>query len=47
MKEISSCGNDAMLRQVTEAMLVKELNLELNTEVEWGNSNALHERDLI
>ena len=37
MKVASSCGNDAMLRQVTEAMLIKELNPELNTKDEWGN----------
>ena len=43
MKVVSSCGNDAMLRQVTEAILIKELNPELNT----GNSNALRERDRI
>ena len=44
---VSSCGNDAMLRQVTEAVLIKELNPELNTKEEWGNSNALRERKTI
>ena len=33
-----------MLKQVTEAVLVKELNPELNTKDELGNSNALRER---
>ena len=47
LKVVSSCGNDAMLRQVTEAILVKELNPELNTKDEWGNSNALREKDRI
>ena len=47
MKVVSSCGNDAMLRQVTKAILIKELNPELNTKEEWGNFNALHERDRI
>ena len=47
VKVVSSCGNDAMLRQVTEAILIKELNPELNTKDEWGNSNALRERDRI
>ena len=36
-----------MLRQVTEAMLMKELNPELNIKDEWGNSNATRERDRI
>ena len=47
MRVVSSCGNDAMLRQVTEAILIKELNQELNTKDEWGNSNALRKRDSI
>ena len=47
MKVVSSCGNDAMLRQVTEAILIKELNPELNTKDKWGNSYALRERDRI
>ena len=47
VKIVSSCGNDAMLRQVTAAILIKELNPELNTKDEWGNSNALRERDRI
>ena len=47
VKVVSSCGNDAMLRQVTKAILIKELNPELNTKDEWGNSNALRERDRI
>ena len=44
---MKSCGDDAMLRQVTEAVLIKELNPELNTKEEWGNSNALRERKTI
>ena len=44
---VSSCGNDAMLRQVTEAILIKELNPELNTKDEWGNSNVLRKEDRI
>ena len=47
LEVVSSCGNDAMLRQVTEAVLIKELNPELNTKEEWGNSNALRERKAI
>ena len=47
VKVVSSCGNDAMLRQVTEPILIKELNSELNTKDEWGNLNALRERDRI
>ena len=47
LEVVSSCGNDAMLRQVTEAVLIKELNPELNTKEEWGNSNALRERKTI
>ena len=46
LKVVSSCGNDAMLRQVTEAVLIKELNPELNAKEEWGNSNALRERKI-
>ena len=34
LKVVSSCGNDAMLRQVTEAVLIKELNPELNAKEE-------------
>ena len=45
LKVASSCGNDAMLRQVTEAILIKELNQKLNNKDEWGNSNALREKD--
>ena len=47
LEVVSSCGNDATLRQVTEAVLIKELNPELNTKEEWGNSNALRERKII
>ena len=46
LKVVSSCGNDAMLRQVTEAVLIKELNPELNAKEEWGNLNALRERKI-
>ena len=42
---VSSCGNDAMLRQVTEAILIKELNPEINIKDEWRDSNALREKD--
>ena len=28
LKELSSCGNDEKLRQVTEAILIKDLNQE-------------------
>ena len=41
LKVVSSCGNDAMLRQVTEAIFIKKLNPELNTKDESGNLNAL------
>ena len=47
VKVVSSCGNDAMLRKVTDTILIKELNPELNTKDEWGNSNVLRERDRI
>ena len=47
MNVVSACGNDAMLRQVTEVILIKELSPELNTKDESGNSNALRERDRI
>ena len=33
-----------MLRQVTEAVVIKRLNPELKTKEEWGNSNALRDR---
>jgi len=46
VKIVSSCSNDAMLRQVTEAILVKEIKSELNTKDEWGSSNALREREI-
>ena len=36
-----------MLRQVTEVILIKELNPEVHIKDEWGNSNALRERDRI
>ena len=47
MKVVSSCGNDLVLRQVTEVILIKELNPKLNTKDEWGTSNALRERALL
>ena len=43
---ISSCGNEAMLRQVKEAVLIKELNPELKSKEEWGHSNAQCERKI-
>ena len=36
-----------MLKQVTEVILSKELNPEVHIKDEWGNSNALRERDRI
>ena len=47
LKAVSFYGNDSMLVQVTEAILLNELNPELNTKDEWGNSNALREEDRI
>ena len=45
------CGRNSAyetgLRQVNEAILIKELNPERNTKDEWGNSNALREKDRI
>ena len=45
------CGRNSAyetgLRQVNEAIPIKELNQELNTKDEWGNSNALREKDRI
>ena len=35
VKVVSSCGNDAMPRQVTEAILTKELCPEVNTKDKW------------
>ena len=35
LQVVSSCGNDAMLRKVIEAVLIKELKPELNTKEEW------------
>ena len=35
LRVLVCCGSDAVLRQVTEAILIKELNLELNTKDEW------------
>ena len=32
---------------MTEAVPIKELNPELNTKEEWGNSNALRERKTV
>ena len=46
LKLISSCGNDAMIRQVTEAVLIKEWSPELNTKEKWGNSSAQRERKI-
>ena len=44
---VSSCVNDAMVRQVIEVILMKELSMEIKTKDEWGNSNALREKGLI
>ena len=44
---MQSCGNDAMLRQMTEVILIQELTLELNTKDEWGNPKVLSEKDHI
>ena len=41
---LAKCPGDAMLRQVTEAVFINELNPTLNTKEEWGNSNKLRER---
>ena len=45
---LAKCPGDAMLRQVTEAFFINELNptlnTTLNTKEEWGNSNKLRER---
>ena len=44
LKMVSSCVNDAMVRQVIEVILMKELSMEIKTKDEWGNSNALREK---
>ena len=44
---VSSCGNNAILKQVTEVVLFNELSPELNTKDEWKNSNTLREKDCI
>ena len=41
---LAMCPCDAMLRQVTEAVSINELNPTLNAKEEWGNSNELRER---
>ena len=41
---LAMCPGDAMLRQVTEAVSINELNPTLNAKEEWGNSNKLRER---
>lgn len=41
---LATCSGDAMLRQVTEAVFINELNPMLNTKEEWGNSNKLRQR---
>ena len=41
---LAVCSGDAMLRQVTEAVFINELNPTLNTKEEWGNTNKLRER---
>ena len=41
---LAMCPGDVMLRQVTEAVSINELNPTLNAKEEWGNSNKLRER---
>ena len=36
VKVISQCTGDAMLRQVTEAVMIKEIKPLLNMKEEWG-----------
>ena len=44
IKVLASCRNDAMLRQVTEAVCIKELKPMINMKEEWGNTNNIRER---
>ena len=46
LKMISSCVNDAMLRPVTEAIFIKELNPKLNSKEKLANSNALRDKGI-
>ena len=40
VKLLASAPGDAMLRQVTEAIYIKEKSPDLNKKEEFGNSNA-------
>ena len=40
IKVLETCPNDAMLRQVTEAVYIHMKNPGLNAKEEWGNSNV-------
>ena len=44
LRIISSCKNDTMLRQVTESILTKNIDPELNSNAEWGNSHIPGDR---
>ena len=44
MKIIGHCPNDAMLRQVTEAVIIRETKPGLNKKEEWGNMNISKQR---
>ena len=46
LKVVSSCCNNAMLRQVTEAVLIKELNPEQTQKKNGEILNALRKRKI-
>ena len=44
VKILSSTQNDAMLRQITEAMYIEGTNPKINSKEEWGNKNVPRKR---
>ena len=46
MKVIGHCPNDAMLRQVTEAVIIRLTKPGLNKKEEWGNMNIPAQRNV-
>ena len=44
MKITGHYANDAMIRQLTEAVIIKETDPSLNKKEEWGNRNVPRER---
>ena len=46
MKITGNFPNDPMIRQLTEAVIIKETDPPLNKKEEWGNKNAPRKRKL-